>query len=206
MHGAFLHHPGRRLSLSELTAARLDGDVVELGEAYVPADLVETPALRAASLAPVIERIRGAALAGMSAAWIHGAGDAPPEVHEVQSATGRRLRAPAGRRLIVHDAVLETIDLQHLGDVAVTTPERTLIDLLRWPAARPRRRDWARLLAEIDPSVLQKTALRLSTMPRGAGHQRILRFLAAHGLDDATSNRLRDGESRSQDEVTRYTS
>ncbi|MBS1698095.1 MAG: SAM-dependent methyltransferase, partial [Actinobacteria bacterium] len=97
MHGPFLHLPGERLSLTELSAARLDGDVVELGEAYAPADLVETAVLRAASLAPLTHGIRGAAFAGMSAAWIHGAGDAPPEVHELQSATGRRLRASASR-------------------------------------------------------------------------------------------------------------
>lgn len=185
MRGAFLHHPGRRLSLPELSAARLDGDVVELGEAYVPADLVETPALRAASLAPLIETIRGAAFAGMSAAWIHGAGDTPPDVHELQSATGRRLRAPASRRLIVHDPVLEAIDLQHLGGVAVTTPERTLIDLIRWPATHPRRRDWAHLLAEADPSVVRKTAIRLSAAAPNSRRQRVVRFLAAHGLDDA---------------------
>ena len=185
MRDVFLHHPGRRLSMSELSAARLDGDVVELGEGYAPADLVETAALRAASLAPLIGAITGAAFAGMSAAWIHGAGDAPPEVHEVQSATGRRLRAPAGRRLIVHDPVLETIDLQHLGGVPVTTPERTLIDLLRWPTTRLRRHDWARLLAQADPSLLQRTAIRLSSVHHGPGYQRIVRFLAAHGVEDA---------------------
>lgn len=183
MLGALLHRPGRRLSLTELSAARLDGDVVELGEAYAPADLVETPALRAASLAPLIETIRGAAFAGMSAAWIHGAGDAPPEVHEVQSATGRRLRAPANRRLIVHDPVLDPVDLQDLGGVAVTTPERTLIDLLRWPATQPGRRVWAQLLAEAEPSVLQRTARRLAATDQGPGHQRVARFLAAHGVD-----------------------
>ncbi|MBS1907155.1 MAG: SAM-dependent methyltransferase, partial [Actinobacteria bacterium] len=101
MRGAFLHLPGDRLSLPELTAARLDGDVVELGEAYAPADLVETPALRAAALAPLVQGMQNAAFAGMSAAWIHGAGDAPPELHELQSATGRRLRAPGSRRVLV---------------------------------------------------------------------------------------------------------
>ena len=54
MRTLFLHLPGDRLSRAELCAARLDGDVVEIGEAYAPADLVETAALRIASLAPLV--------------------------------------------------------------------------------------------------------------------------------------------------------
>lgn len=46
----FLYFAGDRLSTAELTAARLDGDVVEIGEAFMPADAVETRELRAASL------------------------------------------------------------------------------------------------------------------------------------------------------------
>ena len=185
MRGVFLHLPGERLSLSELSAARLDGDVVELGEAYAPADLVETAVLRAGSLLPLIRSIPGAAFAGMSAAWIHGAGDAPPDVHEVQSATGRRLRAAPSRRLLVHDPVLGTEDVQHLGGVAVTTAERTLIDLLRWPPTHPARRDWARLLAESDPSLPGRAAVRLSRLPHGPGHHRVVEFLTARGAEAA---------------------
>jgi len=181
MRGAFLHLPGDRLSLPELTAARLDGDVVELGEAYAPADLVETPALRAASLAPLMEGMRDAAFAGMSAAWIHGAGDAPPELHELQSATERRLRAPATRRLLVHDPVLDPVDVQHLGGIAVTMPERTLIDLLRWPVTVPERHDWALLLVQTEPSLIARAASRFARMHRGPGSGRVDRFLAEHG-------------------------
>lgn len=181
----FLHLPGERLSQTELSAARLDGDVVELGEVYAPADLVETAALRAASLVPLTEGVRGAAFAGMSAAWIHGAGDTPPELHELQSATGRRLRASANRRLLVHDPVLESVDVQRVGGVAVTTPERTLIDLLRWPVTHPGRHDWAHLLVQTDPQLVQRAAIRLSLLHHGPGHHRIARFLAAHGADAA---------------------
>ncbi|KJL18849.1 type IV toxin-antitoxin system AbiEi family antitoxin [Microbacterium azadirachtae] len=185
MRGFFLHVPGDRLSVSELSAARLDGDVVDLGESYAPADLVETAALRAASLLPLTAGIRGAAFAGMSAAWIHGAGDAPPEVHEVQSATGRRLRVPATRRLIVHDPVPDPVDLQVVGGVTVTTPERTVIDLLRWPVTHPRRHEWARLLVQVDPQLAHRAAIRLSALHHGPGHHRAVRFLAARGAGAA---------------------
>ena len=47
MASPFLYQIDDRLSLAELTAARLDGHLVELGEAYIPADAVETLGLRA---------------------------------------------------------------------------------------------------------------------------------------------------------------
>ncbi|MFB7842506.1 type IV toxin-antitoxin system AbiEi family antitoxin [Microbacterium sp. NPDC056052] len=187
MRNAFLHVPGDRLSLAELTAARLDGDVVGLGEAFAPADLVETAVLRASSLTSLIAGMRDAAFAGMSAAWIHGAGDAAPEPHELQSASGRRLRAPATRRIIVHDPILDPADMQRLGGVAVTTPERTLIDLLRWPVTLPERHDWARLLVEADPPLIGRAAARVADMRHGPGYRRIARFLAAHGADPSAS-------------------
>ena len=42
MASPFLYFADDRLSLAELSAAWLDGDLVELGEAYIPADAVET--------------------------------------------------------------------------------------------------------------------------------------------------------------------
>ena len=195
MSDLFLHVPGDRLSRAELSAARLDGHVVELGEAYAPADLVETAALRIASLAPLVQSMPDAAFAGMSAAWIHGAGDAPPQLHELQSATGRRLRATSTRRVLVHDTPLDPADLQRFAGYAVVRPERTLIDLLRWPSTVLDRGDWALALARTDPGLATRAAARLSGLGRGPGHQRAERFLA----------RLADGSgpSADQDEVTR---
>ncbi|GAA4482372.1 SAM-dependent methyltransferase [Microbacterium panaciterrae] len=178
MHNMFLHVPGERLSGAELSAARLDGDVVELGEAYAPADLVETAALRIASLAPLVRGMPGAAFAGMSAAWIHGAGDAPPAVHELQSATQRRLRGSSTWRVLVHDPALEPEDVQRFGTLAVATAERTLIDLLRWPSTVADRRPWALALARADPGLAARAAIRLSQIARGPGRHRAERFLA----------------------------
>jgi hypothetical protein len=50
MASPFLYFAGERLTACELSAARLDGDVVDVGEAFMPADAVETRELRAASL------------------------------------------------------------------------------------------------------------------------------------------------------------
>lgn len=129
MGSPFLYYVEDRLSLAELSAARLDGDVVELGDAYIPADAVETPALRAGSLRDIL----GTALAAthLSAAWIHGAIPQPPARHTVQRAVERRLHHVMGRRLVYRDVAVAPEDMVLLGGVLVTTAVRTLADLAR---------------------------------------------------------------------------
>lgn len=129
MHRAFLFFPGDRLSEAELCAARLDGHVVEVGCAYAPADTVETAALRAASLLPVV----GTTLAAshLTAAWVHGAIGEPPVRHTVQRAVGRRAHALVDSRTHYRDVRVPDGDLLVIGGVLVTTPERTLADLAR---------------------------------------------------------------------------
>ncbi|MCC2032128.1 type IV toxin-antitoxin system AbiEi family antitoxin [Microbacterium allomyrinae] len=129
MASPFLYFTDDRLSRAELSAACLDGDLVELGEAYIPADAVETAALRAGSLT----RILGVTLAAthLSAAWIHGALLLPPARHTVQRAVSRRINVVPGRQLVYRDLAVDPSDLQLVGGVRVTAPVRTLIDLAR---------------------------------------------------------------------------
>ena len=125
----FLYVAGERLSESELRAARLDGHVVELGEAFVAADAIETRELRAASLSPVTGN--GRALTHASAAWVHGAIPSPPPLHSVQRSVARRVGPPHGVRGRYRDLRLPACDVQRLGGVDVTTPVRTLVDCVR---------------------------------------------------------------------------
>jgi hypothetical protein len=125
----FLYFAGDRLSGAELTAARLDGDLFEVGEAYMPADAVETRDLRAASLRRVVGDTRAATHA--SAAWVHGALSEPPLVHSVQRASDRRARLPIDVRVHVRDLVVPPTDLESIGGVLVTTPVRTVVDIAR---------------------------------------------------------------------------
>jgi hypothetical protein len=127
----FVYRAGDRLSEAELTAACLDGDLVALGEAYVPADVAETPPLRGASLMPLV----GDTLAAthLSAAWVHGVLDEPPARHTVQRAVPRRLHHVIDRRLVYRDRCVDAADLQMLGGAAVTTRARTIADLARTP-------------------------------------------------------------------------
>lgn len=125
----FVFFPHRGHSHAELSAARIDGRLVELGEGYVPADAVETPALRAASLAPVLgDRL---AATHLTAAWVHGALDELPVRLQLQRAVPQRIRPVIDHRIIYRDSALRRQDLVRLGGVLVTTPARTLADLAR---------------------------------------------------------------------------
>lgn len=129
MASPFLYLVDDRLSLAELTAARLDGHVVELGDAFIPADAVETCALRAGSLTSIL----GDSLAAthLTAAWVHGALPVPPARHTVQRAVARRAHHTPSRHLVYRDLAVDPADLALIGGVPVTTRVRTLMDLAR---------------------------------------------------------------------------
>lgn len=132
----FLYLPGDRLSESELCAARLDGDVVEIGEAFIPADAVETPDLRAGSLRPLVAR--GLVVTHASAAWVHGALALPPLRHSVQRISETRLHHVLHTRLRYRDGRMPLAHATRVGGVAVTTVARTLADLVRADLAEAR--------------------------------------------------------------------
>lgn len=125
----FLYFAGERLSLAELSAARLDGHLVELGEGYMPADAIDTAAMRAASLGALLGESMAASL--LSAAWVWGALDEPPARHSAHRAVERRLPHVIARRLVLHDVYLPESGRVHLGEVWVSTPPQTLLDLAR---------------------------------------------------------------------------
>lgn len=125
----FLYFADEALSLAELSAARLDGDLVDVGEAFMPADAVETPQLRAASVRPVIPE--ALALTRTSAAWVHGALADPPTRHWVQRVGRRRIHPVIDSRLRYSDQPLDPDVVDTVSGIRVTTPARTLADLVR---------------------------------------------------------------------------
>lgn len=153
MHPALLYLPGVRLSQPELSAARLDGHVVEVGDAYVPADLVEGPDVRAGAVAHLVRE--GTAASGPTAAWIHGAGDTAPAVHHVRRCTERRLRPHSNGRLVFHDTRVDASEVVPVGGVPVTTPVRTMVDLATSLHRDPRMLTWMAALALACPGVIQ---------------------------------------------------
>lgn len=125
----FLYFAGDRLSTAELTAARMDGDVIEIGEAFMPADAVETRELRAASLRAFVRDT--VAVTHESAAWVHGALAEPPSSHSVQRVCAHRIPEVIDHRLRYRDGRLPGGDIARISGLAVTTPVRTLVDLVR---------------------------------------------------------------------------
>lgn len=176
----FLYLVDDRLSATELSAARLDGHVVEVGDAFIPADAVETPGLRAGSLSATL----GDTLAAthLTAAWVHGGLDEPPARHTVQRAVSRRLHHVFGPRLLYRDGCVDERDLQLRGGVRVTTPERTLADLCRTPDTD--HADAARRLSRAHPGLADAAIAWYATsgpVPYKRSALALLRRLAAEG-------------------------
>lgn len=170
----FLYFADERLSRAELCAARLDGHVVEIDDAYMPADAVETPALRAGSLRDLL----GDTLAAshLTAAWVHGALVEPPRRHTVQRAVPRRLHHVFGRRIRYRESPVEENDLVTLGGVRVTSPVRTLIDLARVPDDAHAAA--ARALADAVPGLARAAIDRVVVSARHPHKRTALAFLA----------------------------
>ncbi|WP_101845642.1 type IV toxin-antitoxin system AbiEi family antitoxin [Zhihengliuella sp. ISTPL4] len=152
MHPALLYLPGSRLSLAELCAARLDGHVVEIGDAYIPADLPESADVRASSIAFLVQE--GSAACGPTAAWIHGARDAPPAVHHVRRCVERRVRPRLHARVVFHDTAIPAREVEELGGIRVSIPVRTMCDLATGLHRDPRVLPWMQALAHVRPDTL----------------------------------------------------
>lgn len=190
----FLYFADDRLSTAELSCARLDGDLVEVGEAYMPTDAVETRELRAASLR---HRVPDAvAVTRESAAWVHGAVPDPPARHTVQRRSTARWHPELDARLSYRDQLLRADAATRIGGVWVTTPEHTLGDLVRALHAG------APVTAHVEALLAWRTgiaAAALDVLERGTAvhfKRPALEFLRAKAAEAAAT----------QDEVTRYTS
>ncbi|SFS04914.1 hypothetical protein SAMN04487846_1892 [Microbacterium sp. cf046] len=175
MPSPFLYFADERLSPAELSAARLDGHLVELGDAYIPADAVETRELRAGSL----QALLGETLAAthLSAAWVHGALPEPPARHTVQRAVARRLHQVIGRRLHYRDLCVDPSDLLSISRVWITAPVRTLADLARVDDAEHARA--ARLLMDAEPGLAEEAIEWLETHGALPHKRAALAFLRA---------------------------
>ncbi|MDF2507079.1 MAG: hypothetical protein K0Q52_938 [Microbacterium sp.] len=167
MHPAFLYVPGERLSQTELSAARIDGHVVEVGDAYIPADLLEGPDVRASSVAALIRP--GTAACNQTAAWIHGAGDLPPAVHHIKRCVDRRIRPVTSSRVVFHDTVILAADVRITGGVAVSSPARTMLDLATTLHRDPRVLPWMDLLAMACPETPEAAMVALQDLRRVPG-------------------------------------
>jgi hypothetical protein len=176
VHPSLFFLPGALLSGPELSAARIDGLLIEVGEGYMPPDLPEDAAARARSLTPLLEP--GYALSGPSAAWVHGVGDAPPICHHLQRITPHRPRVERAARVVLHERAIAAIDVELIGGVPVTTLLRTLTDLVLAAGDDPRTAEWMRRLAaaasDLVPTVRQAIESRTRMPGKRAALARIV--------------------------------
>ncbi|ROP66833.1 type IV toxin-antitoxin system AbiEi family antitoxin [Curtobacterium sp. PhB115] len=117
---------------AELRAGVLAGELVAVGHCWASPAEPQDPALRAAAAGWVLRDQRLVA-AGQTAAWIWGAVSRPPD--PLEASVPPHLRLNVGPEVRLREVVLPASDVTTLGTVAVTTPARTAVDLLRTPGA-----------------------------------------------------------------------
>jgi hypothetical protein len=131
-----LPHPAARAGLLtdsdlptvELQALALDGEVFRLDQAFCSVAEIDVPWRRASALTEPFGR--EFVVAGRSAAWVWGALARAPLTHEAIGETRRTHRdIPAGMR--VRRAALDEGDVVDFGAVGVTSPCRTIVDIVR---------------------------------------------------------------------------
>lgn len=127
---------GHEFSIAELSAARLDGDLVVVGAAFAAAGTPIDHRHRAAAIAADVPP--GCTVVGRSAAWLHsGSGAAPlPLEIGVAGPTSRWSRPHRSARSMRIRP--EHRELVGFGPATVTTlsPVGTIIDLARMPRRR----------------------------------------------------------------------
>ncbi|MDO7882043.1 type IV toxin-antitoxin system AbiEi family antitoxin [Salinibacterium soli] len=118
------------LPLAELSALRCDGVLVRVGSCYTPVDQPDGTGIRAIAAAHGMHERMIAER--MTAAWIWGARDEAPTPHQFCTDLGARVSHQVRPWLELREVVLSPMDIAMVGDLAVTTPARTLADLARF--------------------------------------------------------------------------
>ena len=135
------------LPLAELSAMRLDGELVSVDRWFAPFDEFPSVHQRALALLPglhdrlIAER--------HTAAWVWGALDTPPAPHEFCTALDARVTRRPTPHVLIREVVLNESDTVVVSGVSVTSPRRTVADLLRFTETwTPGDRDIVRRLLD----------------------------------------------------------
>ena len=118
------------LPLAELCAARLDGELVGVDEAFSPIDGTTGPNERAWAAGRFWPQRLIAERA--TAAWIWGAHIDPPARHQLCASKHARARPTVPARSCVREVVIDPDEYVVLGSTRVTTPLRTIVDIARF--------------------------------------------------------------------------
>lgn len=116
--------------MAELQTARLDGEVVTVNGYYSPIDEPDDIGYRAQVLSM---ELPGRLIAERhSAAWVFGLLDSPPAIQQFCADAGARVRSPSSSRHQIREVVIDDAETLTIGDLRVTTPLRTAIDIARF--------------------------------------------------------------------------
>ena len=117
------------LSLAELCAARIDGELMTIGDGWAPVDEPDLPSLRAAAVA--LRAPRSLVIERRSAAWVHGGLASPPMLAQFCVPRTARVAVISAPRLIVREVAIESDEIIEFAFARCTTTLRTAFDLLR---------------------------------------------------------------------------
>lgn len=121
------------LPLAELCAARIDGELFRIDDAWAPVDEPDLPSLRAAAVAH--RAPRALIVERFSAAWVHGALDAAPETAQFCVPHRARVAVVTARASTVREVAIGDDEITVFAGVACTTAVRTAYDVLRDPTS-----------------------------------------------------------------------
>jgi hypothetical protein len=183
------------LSLAELYAARLDGELFSVDERFSPVDEADTAWLRATALRSVTGTRMIAEVD--SALWIHGLRALPPAVHTMCVARSDRIKFPPSRRFVLREVTHSPGDVAEVAGLRVTVPARILYDLAF--AEQPGTPGSALALLARWPELCDTCARRIADAPNLPGKGMALRRLAEW-------NAGADAVPQAQPALARYTS
>jgi hypothetical protein len=190
------------LSVAELHAARLDGELYAVDERFSPIDEAETPWLRATAMRSLAGTRMIAELD--SALWIHGLLAHPPAVHTVCVARSDRIKFPPSRRFVLREVTHAAGDTTEIAGLRVTVPGRILYDLAFAEASDAARRAGGLLVRW--PQLADACARRIADAPNLPGKGVALRRLALWAAAADPDGERPGSVSERQPALTRYTS
>lgn len=117
------------LPAAELQAGVLDGELVRVGDAYCAIDTIIGSDHRAASIAA--EVASWSIAERFTAAWVYGIVERQPRRLQLCVNSNNKVRPFSSQRYEYREVVLGEHETTLIGGLAVTTPLRTALDIVR---------------------------------------------------------------------------
>ena len=166
------------LPSAELRAARIDGQVFAVDDAFAPVGEPDSSDLRADVLARLVpDRL---IVERTSALWVYGARAQAPFRHQLCMDLSNRTTPHHSLRFEFRECRIEAVDVVQLGALKITSHVRTAIDLLRTsePFSVGDAFDVLAVL-QLGGSGVRECRQRIRSQPRYPGVRRALARLAS---------------------------